>query len=276
MQPGDIVQFGGKSWKINVIDEQRDVVELISVDDDPLRETLRFASGSPFSGSYERVEVTAEQLMREQVEREAFDIMGRFTGVQSWGRQADPRGMEQTRVEAEMRASLAKMGIAVDGDSALATMLNAVASQIAAVSAQAAPARGQFKSIADLMSNLIPQDDVADEAVLASRKAELDAKFSEPEGEGFFVFWRGKAEPASSRFVFRVDDINFPPPVFTESVHRCDSIDDAWAFVDYLKDDEAGEAICIREDSCVLFYRGDAGWEALTRDPVPDEYREEE
>jgi hypothetical protein len=253
MQQGDIVQFGGSDWTVVEIQPHTDTVKLARPSRAPDISMLTFGPQVSLSGRrFEEVEVTAEQLAREQATTvRSMDKFAKWFG----------HGVFQPPEGGDIWDQLKAFGIRRGENSAMD-----------ALNEQAA--RGQFKSIADLMGDFTtPEQD--DEAVLASRKARLDAQFTEPEGEGFFVFYR-KPGTEGPDLVFVVDGVKFPPVASTQSVHRCDSIDDAWAFVDYLKDDEAGEAICIREDSCVLFYRGDAGWEALTRDPVPDEYREEE
>lgn len=133
------------------------------------------------------------------------------------------------------------------------------------------PSAGAMRSIADVLASM-PTPSKADE--LEARKHTLNVEFAEPPGEGFFVFWR-KPRPKNSTERLFGFQIVFTSDIDKNNVYECDTIDDAWAFVDYLRDDEAGEPLCIREDACVLYYKGSAGWEALTKDPVPDEYREE-
>jgi hypothetical protein len=248
MQPGDMINFGGDEWAVVEINAKTGTVRLARPSRAPDISMLTFGPQVALHGRrLEEVEVTAEQLARSPT----HGFVAKDYTEHIWQELNDP-------------------------NSVMGSLIKNIAEQfeqsMGAMARQAGPTIGAFKSIADIMGDF-PQPD--EEETRAARKAELDAQYTEPEGEGFFVFYRNKLEPSKVGISFRLFD-GVVGEWVSKNVHRCDSIDDAWAFVDYLKDDEAGEAICIREDSCVLFYRGDAGWEALTRDPVPDEYREEE
>jgi len=281
-EPGSKVQYEGKMWTVKSL--RRDypdgnvMVELIRERRDPLVEALRFGSGSPyaFQPIQEKLEIDARLLLQQ----EARDIMGRFTGLQSYG--SDPTGIERKKVEAELRANLEKMGIKVGGSDALSDMVRHVSEQMAAmttgwqaISNAARPASQALGQLRKSIESMSEQERKELEDVELSRKAELDARFTEPEADGVVVFWhKGELRNTAAGVKFTFERFSFGDhdDDYDRQCERVESVEAAWQFVDYLNDDEAGTPMAIRDGAVVLFYHSDAGWEALCELKVPRGY----
>jgi hypothetical protein len=133
-----------------------------------------------------------------------------------------------------------------------------------------------FGNIGNILSDIINQA-VGDTQVDANRKAELDATYAEPAAEGWAVLWRGKGSRGPNvQIRFTISGVSMPDDEPPLQLERCASVEDCWTFVDYLKDEEAGKPCAIREDTVVVFFNHGAGWQTLTQEQVPNDYREEQ
>jgi hypothetical protein len=87
---------------------------------------------------------------------------------------------------------------------------------------------------------------------------DLDQKYRALKAEGYNVVWE-------------MDGDLFHRGL---TVERVDDLEAAWAFVDYLNDDEAGEPLAIRQDDEVLYHRTSGSWQKDERckEPIPAAY----
>jgi hypothetical protein len=87
---------------------------------------------------------------------------------------------------------------------------------------------------------------------------DLDQKYRALKAEGYNVVWE-------------MDGDLFHRGL---TVERVQDIEAAWAFVDYLNDDEAGEPLAIRQDDEVLYHRTSGSWQKDERckEPIPAAY----
>jgi hypothetical protein len=264
MQPGERIQYAGHDWYVNSYNPYEDTYQLVryqlvrkTADESPCttvtKESLRRARN--------------EQRMKEYIEAEGQPYQRRLwqalMGVHTWDQ---PPVSTASAAEDCMWAKLAGYGIEKQDTGAMAEMIKSIAVQFDALAKQAIPSADSMRKLGDVMRQ---EGYVDDEGELEPAGAQelANVKYETPEAAGVAVLWR---KPGGSWragvYMGEWDSIGN---------YECElvaSLADAWTFVDYLNDEELGEAKAIRKDARVLFCNED-GWEAMTAEPVPEAWR---
>lgn len=235
-----------------------------------------------------QIQVTAEALWQEQakaeLEDEARRIAERYMSdfpqhPNCKSTIVDPYDRVEAitarrRTEREAWEKLTGYGITQEnaGES-MRNLISNLAAQMNVMSEAATSAFGQLKPLGDLLRDSGFAELSDDE--LVSRQALMDAKYAQPESEGWAVVYQVHERRGPSVMVgVVINGQEFGNHIVTycESVESAEA---AWQFVDYLNDDEAGKPVAIRQDSVVVYVNEGSGWESLSpaREPVPEAYR---
>ncbi len=254
-QPGEKIQFGGSEWYVVDYNMQTATYRLQQVERDPLSPLRNIGSmGSPiaFGPPIRDVEVTAEVLEREQVSST----------------------FERRKIEREMFEALARNGAGdISNSPAVRSIIGNVAEQMDAMMRNFQSLNSAARPAAEAVANLQAAFEQSGHA--PGRRAEIDKEYSEPAADGWAVLWRRKNPRPGPGIRITIEGLAGDQwdVLGGYNCERCETVDDCWAFVDYLNDDEAGYACAIREDEVVVFLHEDDEWESLTQEEVPDAYR---
>lgn len=243
------VWYQGGEWIVSMVDYQQQTVTLArqkKKEFPPL-----FRKDNWMDSTFETLDVTIEKL---EAEHKFFES-------------------ERDRLEDQARRTAEKFAFGFDRNMRVATFqTDDKASEAFRNMQQAIEAligSGFMSMTESEIRKLVGLD--ADNSEKADRREVMDKKYEAPSCDGYAVLWSrySTVQDASSLVIGDIDLDNQK----MYKLERVDSLDDAWAFVDYLNDDEAGHACCIREDAVVLFVQEGSGWEAMTDEEVPNEFQ---